>query len=59
MYLLSMFILYNNSNTSQCGFNFRGVWEDPVVGNLTSIGIPTRREADSKRPTKKDFVKIF
>ena len=43
----------NNNNTSQCGSHFRGVWEDPTVGNLTSTGIPTRREADSKRSTKK------
>ena len=41
------------NNTSQCGSGFRKVWEDPDVGNLTSTNIPTRREADSKRPTKK------
>jgi len=29
------------------------------MSNLTSTGIPTRREADSKRPTKKDFEEIL
>jgi len=42
-----------------CGSRFYGIWEDPVVSNLTHTGILTRREVDSKRPTKKNFVKIF
>ena len=51
---------YNNNNTtSQCGSRFRGVWGDPAVGNLTSIGIPTHREVDSKRPTKRFCEKRF
>jgi len=57
-----MMVAYNNTTTtttSQCGSRFRGIWGDPAVGNLTSTGIPTRREADSKRPTKKDFEKIL
>ena len=29
----------DNNNNSQCGSRFRGVWEDPAVGNLTSTGI--------------------
>jgi len=48
-----------DNNTSQCGSRFRGVWEDPDVGSLTSTGISARRDADSKRPTKQDFVKTF
>ena len=40
------------TTNSQCGSRFRGVWGDPAVGNLTSTGIPTHREVDSKRPTK-------
>ena len=47
--------MYNNNNTSQCGSRFRGIWGDLAVGNLTSTGIPIRREADFKRPTKKGF----
>ena len=47
------FDLYNNTTTSQCGSCFRGVWEDPAIGNLTSTGIPTHTEVDFKRPTKK------
>ena len=38
---------------------FRVVWGDPVVGSLTPTGIPTRRETDSKRPTKRNFEKII
>ena len=49
----------NTTISSQCGSRFRGVWEDLTVSNLTSTGISTHREADSKRPTKKDFVKKF
>ena len=45
----------NNNNTSQCRSRFHGVWGNPPVGNLTSTGILTRREADSKRPTKIQF----
>ena len=40
-------------NTSHCGSHFRGVREDPAVGNLTSIDIPTHTDVDSKKPTKK------
>ena len=43
----------NNTTTSQYGSHFYEVWGDPDVGNLTSTDIPTRREANSKRPTKK------
>jgi len=53
--------LYNNNsnNTSQRGSRFRGVLGDPTVGNLTLTSIYTRREAVSKRPTKKDFETIL
>ena len=49
----------NNNNTSQCGSRFRGVWGDPVVGNLTPTGIPTGRKVVSKRPTKRNLRKSF
>jgi len=45
--------------TSQCGSRFSEVWGDPDIGNLTSSSIPARREVESKRPTKQDFVKTF
>jgi len=38
---------------------FAGSGEDPTVSSFTSTDIPTRREGDSKIPTKKDFAKIF
>lgn len=31
------------NNTSQCGSCFHGVWGDPDLGTLTSIGIPAHR----------------
>ena len=49
----------NNNNNSQCVFRFRGVWGDPAIGNLTCTGIPTCRETDSKRPTKRVLRKYF
>jgi len=50
---------YNNNNNFQCGSRFRVVWGDPAVGNLTSTSISTRREVDSKRPTKRVLWKYF
>jgi len=32
----------NTTTTSQCGSRFRGVWEDPDVGNFTSNGMTAR-----------------
>jgi len=47
-------VVHNNNynNTSHCGSRFHEVWGDPDVGNLTSTGIPARRETDPKRLTK-------
>jgi len=49
----------SNNNTSQCGSRFRMVWGDPAVGSLTPTDMPTRRDADSQRPIKKDFENIL
>jgi len=59
MCILFLTINNNNNTTSHCVSRFRGVWEDPDVSNLTSTGITARWEADSKRPTKREFVNTF
>jgi len=41
------------TTTPSVGSRFCGVWRDPAVSNLTSTCISTRREVDSKRPTKR------
>ena len=41
------------------GYAFAASEKNPDMGNLTSIDISTRRDVDSKRPTKKDIVKTF
>jgi len=45
-------ICNNTTTTFQCGSCFRTVWGDPDVGSFTSTDIPTREEAESKRPKK-------
>ena len=45
------------TTSSQCGSQFGRVLGDQDVGNLTYTGIPTYREPDCKRSTKKrDFT---
>jgi len=48
LFLESILWLTNYNNNSQCGSHFYGVWGDPTVSNLTSTGIPSHREADSR-----------
>ena len=57
--IVDSFLNSEELNASQCGSHFCGVWRDPVIGNLPSIGIPTHREVDSKRPTKAVLWKGF